>query len=42
MSQKVTKVRVDLINGLRSKYKPCQNCDVNGTLVGRESAKIWR
>jgi MoaA/NifB/PqqE/SkfB family radical SAM enzyme len=42
MSQKFTKVRVDLINGLRNKYKPCQNCDVNGTLVGQGSANLWR
>jgi radical SAM protein with 4Fe4S-binding SPASM domain len=40
MSQDFTMLRKQLINGSRQ-AKSCAQCDVNGTLVGKESAELW-
>ena len=41
MSDAFATVRKELAIGNRNKYKPCQSCDVAGTLVGEESVALW-
>jgi len=38
---KINKIRTMLHNGYR-KLPPCSNCDVDGTLKGKESYEIWK
>jgi MoaA/NifB/PqqE/SkfB family radical SAM enzyme len=41
-SAEFSSMRKDLINGKRTKFKSCKNCDVHGTKLGKSSADLWK
>lgn len=40
-SPEFIETRIALINGDRHKYSPCNNCSVNGTIMGKKYADYW-